>query len=78
MKRTLLHSALLGFASSFLLDSIAHGEELGSWTSWRGPKDSGAVETGNFPVSLTKDKLRWSASLPGKGCSTPIHLDGKI
>lgn len=78
MKRTLLHSALLGLASSFLLHSIAYGEELGSWTSWRGPKDSGSVETGNFPSSLSKDKLRWSAPLPGKGCSTPIHLDGKI
>jgi hypothetical protein len=54
------------------------GEEKSDWRSWRGPKDSGSVEGVGFPDAVSKEYLRWSAPLPGKGCSTPIHVGGKI
>ena len=54
------------------------GQDVDNWTSWRGPNHCGSVEQGSFPASLTNEKLKWSAPLPGKGCSTPIHLGGKI
>lgn len=54
------------------------GEERSDWRSWRGPKDSGSVEGVGFPDAVSKEYLRWSAPLPGKGCSTPIHVGGKI
>jgi outer membrane protein assembly factor BamB len=48
------------------------------WRSWRGPLDNGSVEQGAYPVQFGADRFLWRAALPGKGCSTPIVLDGKI
>lgn len=52
--------------------------ELSDWRTWRGPLDSGSLEQGNFPVNFGAEKYLWRAELPGKGCSTPIVLSGKI
>jgi len=48
------------------------------WLSWRGPMANGSVEQGNYPVQFGGDHYRWRTPLPGKGCSTPILLDGTI
>ncbi len=48
------------------------------WRSWRGQQSSGSVELGNYPVKFGADSFLWRTELPGKGCSTPILLDGTI
>ncbi len=39
---------------------------------------SGSVEQGNYPVRFGTDRFLWRTELPGKGCSTPILLNGMI
>lgn len=48
------------------------------WRSWRGPQGSGSVEEGSYPVRFGTDRFLWRTELPGKGCSTPILLNGMI
>lgn len=48
------------------------------WPSWRGPANSGSIETGNYPIKFGSDKYLWRTALPGRGCSTPILLAGRI
>ena len=48
------------------------------WHSWRGPLANGSVEQGSYGVTFGADKYLWRAALPGRGCSTPIVLDGMI
>jgi len=52
--------------------------EIADWRSWRGPLGNGSVEQGNYPVKFGADKYLWRTELPGKGCSTPILLNGMI
>jgi len=51
---------------------------LADWPSWRGPDDTGSIESGEYPPALDQDHLIWKAPLPGKGCSTPIVHRGVI
>jgi outer membrane protein assembly factor BamB len=78
MKRRIVPAVQQAMLICVAFTGLATAQETDSWTSWRGPKDFGSVETGSFPASLANDKLRWSAPLPGKGCSTPIHFGGRI
>lgn len=48
------------------------------WRAWRGPLGHGSIETGSYPTQFGADKFLWRTALPGKGCSTPILLDGRI
>lgn len=48
------------------------------WPSWRGPKDSGSIPSGDYPGEFSESNLVWNAPLPGKGCSTPIIVDKRI
>ncbi len=52
--------------------------DLAEWRSWRGPLGKGSVEQGSYPVKFGADKYLWRTELPGKGCSTPIFLNGMI
>ncbi len=52
--------------------------EAPEWRSWRGPMGNGSVEQGNYPVKFDADTYLWRTELPGKGCSTPILLNGMI
>jgi len=52
--------------------------ESPDWRAWRGPLGNGSVEQGSFPVKFDAEKYLWRTELPGKGCSTPILLDGLI
>jgi outer membrane protein assembly factor BamB len=42
------------------------------WTRFRGPNGTGVVEGVSFPVTWTDEDYAWSASLPGKGHSSPV------
>src|SRR5688572_13879529 len=57
---------------------VAADSSNGDWRSWRGPLGNGSVDDGNFPVAFGADKYLWRTQLPGKGCSTPILLNGRI
>ena len=51
----------------------------GNWPHWRGPKDDGNAGSGNYPIEWdSSHNVLWKASLPGKGCSTPIVWDRHI
>ncbi|MFN0051786.1 MAG: PQQ-binding-like beta-propeller repeat protein [Planctomycetales bacterium] len=62
------------------LGSLSFGiaGEVSEWRSWRGPGGNGSVDQGNFAVQFGAERYLWRTALPGKGCSTPILLDGKI
>lgn len=57
---------------------LAVAADVPDWRSWRGPLDNGSVELGTYPVKFSAQEYLWRTQLPGKGCSTPILLDGKI
>ncbi len=52
--------------------------EVADWRSWRGPLGNGSVEQGTYPVKFDANTYHWRTQLPGKGCSTPILLNGMI
>ena len=54
------------------------GAEIPDWRSWRGPLANGSVERGTWPEKFDAEHYLWRTELPGKGCSTPILLDGMI
>ncbi len=49
------------------------------WPTWRGPKGSGSALKGNPPVTWSEtENIKWKASVPGKGLSSPVIWEGKI
>ena len=62
----------------FLAPRSGQAAEIRDWRAWRGPQGSGSVEVGTFPHQFDAEHYLWRAELPGKGCSTPIVLDGRI
>ena len=49
------------------------------WPNWRGPNQNGSVDGKAPPAKFSGDQnLLWKAALPGRGCSTPLVVDGKI
>jgi outer membrane protein assembly factor BamB len=56
----------------FLAGATARSAESANWPRWRGPNDKGSIEHGTYPVQWDATHVLWKASLPGKGCSTPI------
>lgn len=66
--------------ASLMLLSVQWGAaaELTDWRSWRGPLGNGSIETGEYPVKFDAETYLWRTPLPGKGCSTPIVLNGMI
>jgi outer membrane protein assembly factor BamB len=75
MSYRILLAAVWLFLSSSQLGLAADAPD---WRSWRGPHDSGSAPQGNYPVRFGSDRFLWRTELPGKGCSTPILLGGKI
>ncbi|MEM1085518.1 MAG: PQQ-binding-like beta-propeller repeat protein [Verrucomicrobiota bacterium] len=65
-------SLALLFASSLSLCAA-------EWPGWRGPDQDGSVGGKEPPAQFGPDEnLKWKVELPGRGCSTPIVVDGKI
>lgn len=61
-----------------LASSFAAADDASDWPRWRGPYDIGSTEVGTYPVQFDESTIQWKATLPGKGCSTPIVLDRTI
>ena len=74
---TIPHKALIAAASICFSAPWAFASAP-DWHSWRGPLANGSVEQGSFPVKFGADNYLWRAALPGRGCSTPIVLDGHV
>jgi outer membrane protein assembly factor BamB len=61
-----------GIAGLLLLSGLLGVAAEENWPRWRGARDEGSIEGGNYPVKWEADKVLWKAALPGKGCSTPV------
>jgi outer membrane protein assembly factor BamB len=75
MPRKFLAAAIALLFCSIRLGAAA---DVPDWRSWRGPLGNGSVEEGTYPVKFSGSEYLWRTKLPGKGCSTPILLDGLI
>jgi outer membrane protein assembly factor BamB len=73
-------AAALCLASSLALTwaSASPATTTENWPHWRGPADNGSTTNGSYAVSWSPSNVLWSASLPGKGCSTPIVWNQQI
>ena len=65
-------SFLIALLALGLSVTIATAQPEFNWPAWRGARDDGAAEQGNYPFQLDPTNALWRADLPGKGCSTPI------
>jgi outer membrane protein assembly factor BamB len=75
----MLHKTLIALAWFVVSSaSLAIAADSPDWRSWRGPLGTGSIERGSFPSKLGADRYLWKTELPGKGCSTPIVLNGLI
>jgi outer membrane protein assembly factor BamB len=72
--RTLFVAALLVLFSA----RFGIAADAVDWPSWRGPLANGSIEKGSYPVEFGAENYLWRTLLPGKGCSTPILLNGTI
>jgi outer membrane protein assembly factor BamB len=63
---------LSGLIARIALGCACAADEPGSWPHWRGPHDNNRAAPGAYPVKWDATNVLWKASLPGKGCSTPI------
>lgn len=54
------------------------GADGADWPRWRGPNDDGAASAGRYAVHWNSSNALWKIALPGKGCSTPVVIGGKI
>ncbi len=75
-----MHSTRFHIATFVILlaGGLAAADGSEDWPRWRGPQDFGSTEAGTYPVQFNERTTRWRASLPGKGCSTPIVLSRTI
>jgi outer membrane protein assembly factor BamB len=67
------------FSSMLIFSLSLNSLYAGNWPAWRGEDVSGSTDSGNYPTELNlKKNLLWKASLPDKGCSTPIVWQDSI
>jgi outer membrane protein assembly factor BamB len=67
------------FSSMLIFSLSLNSLYAGNWPAWRGEDASGSTDSGNYPTELNlKKNLLWKASLPDKGCSTPIVWQDSI
>lgn len=49
-----------------------------NWTQFRGPLGSGVAEDTQVPTQLDAKSVAWTASLPGRGLSSPIIVGQRV
>jgi len=74
MMRTMLSTATFLVVLSGLLYGQANSfDDLGDWTQWRGPFETGVAPAGNPPVEWSETQnIKWKSEIPGIGHATPI------
>ncbi len=66
-------------ATMLLAGGLVAAENDSNWPRWRGPRDNGSTDIGQYPVKWDANThLLWKVSLPGKGCSTPVVWNQRI
>ena len=71
-------AAYVSMAVIVFSSAMALAAEPENWPRWRGTRDNGSVEGGNYPVKWDATNVLWKTRLPGKGCSTPIVWNQRI
>ncbi|MFM7924386.1 MAG: PQQ-binding-like beta-propeller repeat protein, partial [Planctomycetaceae bacterium] len=76
MNRPALKSVFLMAVCGVLLGSVA--VRAGDWKQFRG-NEANSVATGeSLPTELSGSTIAWKASLPGRGVSGPVIVDGRV
>jgi outer membrane protein assembly factor BamB len=82
MKRipALFLSSVCLLALSLLTPSSAgFSFKASNWSQWRGPEGTGLSNETNLPIEWGAGKnIRWSATIPGQGHSSPIVWGNKV
>lgn len=66
-------------ASMVLLPGVCTLLTAGDWPAFRGPNGDGTAEESNLPVEWGPDRhVRWRASLPAPGNSSPIVVGDRV
>jgi len=73
--KKLLANALLG---AILTSQAGAADNAANWPHWRGARDNGSAQEGDYPVKWNATNALWTLDLPGKGCSTPIVWEKRI
>src|SRR6185436_14003401 len=69
--------ALLLLVSVFLLHALPLPSA--DWSNWRGPNGLGVSAEKTLPLHWSKTQnIAWSATLPGKGASSPIVVGDRV
>src|SRR4029077_5745534 len=60
--------------------ALAPGQEpTTDWPCWRGPKADGVADGRHLPIHWSQtEKIRWSATLPGWGTSSPVVYGDRV
>jgi len=77
--RFLVSLTLLLFLATFLVQSRAGAATEGAWPQWRGPSGQGTSNEKNLPEQWSANvNIKWKASIPGRGHSSPIVWGNRI
>jgi outer membrane protein assembly factor BamB len=58
--------------------TLTTAAQAGDWLQFRGPNGAGVVEDSTLPIKLTKNNLKWSIDLPGRGLSGAIVVGDRV
>ena len=57
---------------------VAAAAAASEWKQWRGPRGDGHAVANGVPTKWDANSVKWRASLPGKGQSTPIQAGDRL
>ncbi len=61
-----------------LLLAFSLSASAADWPQFRGPNGNGVAEEAGLPRKLDAQSIAWSASLPGRGLSSPIIVGDRV
>ncbi len=64
--------------SCLVVSQLLSADDPGQWPKWRGPDDDGVART-DAPLHWSDtENIKWKASIPGRGHSSPVLWGAKI
>lgn len=72
------HRVLLALTLSLTLTPGALPRARADWPQFRGPHGNGIARDTNGPAVVDAGSIAWSASLPGRGLSSPIVVGDRV